>query len=135
MGVLLHPFKGGGGFKIFFEEGGVGSVEVEGASGVVFAEAGSGKDVEDVWIGYTFFSFGINELLLAGDGTKGGDENECDPVLIGSVFHFLPCRIRGGSGLEGFILFLKGDELGGFGLGRRGDHFCFGVLSGMVAGG
>ena len=78
MGVLLHPFKGGGGFKIFFEEGGVGSVEVEGASGVVFAEAGSGKDVEDVWIGYTFFSFGINELLLAGDGTKGGDENDWD---------------------------------------------------------
>ena len=35
----------------------------------------------------------------------------------------------GRSGLEGFILFLKGDELGGFGLGRQGNHFCLIVFS------
>ena len=65
----------------------------------------------------------------------GGDENKCDSVLIGSGFHFLPCLMGGGSGLEGFVIFFKSNELGSFGLGWQSNHFCFIMFSVMLSGG
>jgi len=89
----------------------VGRMEIEGASGVVFAEAGAGEYAKDFIIWNTLFAFGLNEFLLPLNGAEGGDENELNTILLGGTTHGEPGGMRFVGGLKGFVTFLEGDEV------------------------
>src|SRR5438105_1598509 len=72
--------------------------DVECATGVVFAAAGSGHEPEDLRDGFSAAKFPADDFLLTTHAAKPGEREEFNRVVGRRAGHALPCRC--GTGME-----------------------------------
>ncbi len=108
-------------FEGFSERWIAGRADIQGAAGVMFAEAGQGADAEDFFNGEAGGEFAGDDLFLMIEAAKGGDDAEDHTIAFGSEAQSGPL----GSGDAFHLLFAPeqveadGDEVRAFIMGRE----------------
>lgn len=99
-----------------------GAADVQGAAGVVFAEAGRGDEAEDGIDAFAGGEFAADDFGLARDGAETGDRNQLDAILGGGGAHSMPGGGGGRSeahGTPAIRLAADENEPAGFALRRE----------------
>ena len=89
-GVAAEPAEGGGMGELLLDAHIFGRADVDGAAGLVFAEAGGGDETEEVGRLAAGGEIGPDDARLAGDAAKAGEWVERDVIGCGGGLHAAP---------------------------------------------
>ena len=103
-GMTAEPAEGGGALKAVLD-GNVGRIaNVEGATGVVFAEARGGNVAKKIGGIAAGGEMATNDTSLACDAAKAREGNQCDAIGGGGITHAAPGSGGAQSEADGFFV-------------------------------